>query len=106
MFAPILALAGTQAQAGGAQPNPIMTMIPFILMFAIFYFMLIRPQKQQQKKHQAMLDALKKGDKIVTAGGLIGKVLNVKDKDVVIKVGDDDIKLEVLRSSISQVVSE
>lgn len=72
---------------GGASPFGGM-MVPLILMFAVFYFLLIRPQSRKQKQHQEMLKSLKKGDKVITNGGLYGVVVKVTEKDVVLEVAD------------------
>lgn len=91
------------APAAQSQPNPIVSFMPLILIFAIFYFMLIRPQQKRQKELQATVDALKKGDKVVTNGGLIGTVSSLQDDYVVLKTGGngDSNKIEVLKSAIS-----
>ena len=69
--------------------------LPLILLFAIFYFLIIRPQQQHQKQHKAMLEALTKGDKIVTTGGLIAEVVKTEDDFIKIKLNDDTmVKLD------------
>ncbi|RKP54266.1 preprotein translocase subunit YajC [Cohnella endophytica] len=78
------------------------TLAPFILMFAIFYFLLIRPQQKKQKQRGAMLTALKKGDKVITAGGLHGTIAEISDDTIVLKV-NDVTKLTFERSSINNV---
>lgn len=83
--------------------NPIMSFLPIIIMFLIFYFLLIRPQQKKQKEMQEMVKNLKKGDKVVTSGGIIGIVHTLQDDYVVLKVGDSDTKLEVLRSCITEL---
>ncbi len=99
--------AATQPGAGGeGQGNPIVAFLPLILMFVIFYFLLIRPQQKRQKEHKLMVSNLKKGDKVVTNGGIIGKVLGVDEKKVVVKVGEDEVKLEFEKSAVSQVVQQ
>jgi len=65
--------------------------LPLILLFGIFYFLIIRPQQKQQKEHQAMLDALKKGDKILTSGGLYAEVVKVEEDFIKIKLNDTTI---------------
>ncbi|MWD29465.1 preprotein translocase subunit YajC [Aquicoccus sp. SCR17] len=80
--------------------------IPLILIFAIMYFLLIRPQQKKMKDHQAMVKALRRGDQVVTQGGIIGKVSKVKDDgelDVEIAEG---VKVRVVQSTISQVISK
>ena len=100
-----LALAAPQTQ-DGAQPNQFLAFLPIILMFLLFYFMLIRPQQKRQSEHEKMLKELKKGDKIVTSGGIIGTVVGVKEKDIVVKVGEEGVKLELIRSAVSQVLKQ
>jgi len=80
-------------------------LLPFVLMFAVFYFLLIRPQQKKQKQRNAMLSALKKGDKIVTIGGLHGTIMEITDDTVVLRV-NDVTKLTFDRSSISHVTSQ
>jgi len=99
----LIALAAPQAQ--GQQPNPLLAFAPIIVMFFVFYFLLIRPQQKRQKQHEAMLQNIKKGDKVVTTGGIIGIVVGVKDNQVVLKVGEGETKIEFLKSAIAQVLA-
>ncbi len=85
------------------QANPILSFLPLILMFVVFYFLLIRPQQKRAKELADMVKNLKKGDKVVTSGGIIGIVQTLQDDYVVLKVGDQDTKLEVLRSAIQEL---
>ena len=78
--------------------------LPFIGVIAIFYFLMIRPQNKKQKETQRMLAELKKGDKVVTIGGIHGVIQNVREKSVILKV-DENCKIEFLRSSIASVTS-
>ncbi|UHA74331.1 preprotein translocase subunit YajC [Paenibacillus sp. 481] len=78
--------------------------LPFVAMFAVFYFLLIRPQQKKQKQRNSMLSAIKKGDKIVTIGGLHGTIVEMTDDTVVVRV-NDVTKLTFERSSISHVAS-
>lgn len=80
--------------------------IPLILIFAIMYFLLIRPQQQKLKAHQAMVLALRRGDQIVTQGGLIGKVNKVKDDTEVEVEIAEGVKVRVVRSTIAQVLNK
>jgi preprotein translocase subunit YajC len=82
----------------------ITTLIPFALIILIFYFLIIRPQNKKQKETQRMLSALKKGDKIVTIGGIHGVIQSVKEGSVIVRV-DENTKLEFSRSAISNVES-
>ena len=80
--------------------------IPLILIFAIMYFLLIRPQQTKLKQHQAMVAALRRGDQVVTQGGMIGKVSKVKDDtEVEIEIADG-VKVRVVRSTIAQVLNK
>jgi len=80
--------------------------IPLILIFAIMYFLLIRPQQKKVKEHKAMVDALRRGDQVVTQGGLIGKVTKVKDDNEVEVELAEGVKVRVVRSTIAQVTSK
>lgn len=88
--------------AGGAAPvNPLVQFMPIILMFVIFYFLLIRPQQKKAKELQAMIAGIKKGDKVVTTGGILGIVSSIQDDYVVMTVGGSDTKIEILKSAIA-----
>ena len=100
-----IAYAADQTQA--AEVSPLMSFMPFILMIAIFYFLLIRPQQKRQKETQNMINALKKGDKVVTAGGILGTITSIQNDYVVLKVGDNEqTKMEILKSSITGLRQE
>ncbi|MFN2324180.1 MAG: preprotein translocase subunit YajC [Trueperaceae bacterium] len=77
--------------------------VPLILIFVIMYFLLIRPQQKKVKEHKAMVEALRRGDQVVTQGGLIGKVSKVKDSDEIEVELADGIRVRVVRSTIAQV---
>ena len=87
------------------QGNMLMSVVPFILIIAIFYFFIIRPQNKKQKETEKMINALKKGDKVVTIGGIHGVVFAVKEATVVVKV-DDGAKIEFTKSAIAKVVND
>ena len=91
-------------EGAGSGANPLMTFLPFLAIIAIFYFLMIRPQNKKQKETQKMLSQLKKGDKIVTIGGIHGTIQAVKEQTVIVKV-DEDTKLEFSRSAISTVLT-
>jgi preprotein translocase subunit YajC len=100
------------AQAGSAPagaPNPTVAMLlqllQFLPIFLILYFLLIRPQQQRQKKVDQMLKALKKGDRVVTSGGIIGTVIGIDDAKAVLRIADD-VKVEFTKGSITQVLAE
>jgi preprotein translocase subunit YajC len=97
------------AQDAAAQPvagtaSWVSTLVPFVLMFAVLYFLLIRPQQKRQKQRNAMLNALKKGDKVVTIGGLHGKIVEITDDTVVLLV-NDATKMTFDRSAVNNVVN-
>jgi len=82
------------------QVNPMIQFLPIILMFAIFYFLLIRPQQKKQKEVQKMITELKKGDKVITNGGLIGTISSIQEDYLVLTLGDSNAKAEVLKSAV------
>ena len=79
--------------------------LPLVLIFAIFYFLLIMPQQRRQKKWQAMLGALKTGDRVTTNGGLRGTIIALRDDTVHLRVPPDNLRIEVLRSSVVSVAN-
>ncbi|HKK07607.1 MAG TPA: preprotein translocase subunit YajC [Gemmatimonadota bacterium] len=87
---------------GGASPWG--TLIMFAAIFAIFYFLLIRPQRKQQKEHEEMVDSLQKGDEVVTLGGIIGKIIHLEEDRIVLKTSDDT-RIEVERSKVGRKVA-
>ena len=91
----------TQQPPGGAFGQ----FVPFILIFVIFYFLLIRPQKQKQKKLQRQVDAMRPGDKVITAGGIHGLITGIKKQSVTVKV-DNNTKIEFEKGSIATVISK
>ena len=86
----------------GAGPSPFSMLLPLLGMLLIFYFLLIRPQQKRQRETQKMINALKKGDKVITASGLIGTVAGLRDDVVVVKVADN-VKVEMVKSAITVV---
>ena len=78
------------------------TIIYIVLLFALLYFLMIRPQQQRQKKHQEMIRNVKVNDKIVTAGGILGTIVKVKEDSFVLRVADN-VRIEVLKTAIGQV---
>ncbi len=95
----VFAAASTDVNAAGSIITAIM---PFAVMLAVFYFVLLRPQQQQQKKRKAMLEAIKKGDKIVTVGGIHGEVTNAKGEELTVRIADK-VEIRLSRSGIGQV---
>jgi len=85
-----------------ASVNPLVQLLPLALIFIVFYFLLIRPQKQKEKQHQKMLEALNKNDEVVTSGGIHGTIVGVKEKTVTLRI-DDNVKMEIEKNSIAYI---
>lgn len=98
-------LMSQPAAQGGAQPNPFMSFLPFILIIVVFYFFMIRPQMKRQKEVASFRNSLQKGDKVVTTGGIYGKIVELKDNTVLLQV-DDNVKLRVDKSAIVKDMSD
>ncbi len=98
---------GGQSSPGGESGNPIFQFFPFILMFVVIYLLILRPQHKKQRQQKEMIDALKKGDKIVTSGGIHGTIVGVKEKEgiLVVQVAKD-VRIEASRGSVSRLVGE
>src|SRR5262245_56968814 len=94
-----------QQQAAPAGTGGILAMVPYVLMFAIFYFVLIAPMRKQHKKTKDMLAALKKGDRVLTSGGIYGQVAQIEDQVVWVKIADT-VKVKMARSAITGVVTD
>jgi preprotein translocase subunit YajC len=82
------------------------TLVPLVLLFGIFYFLLIRPQQQRLKAHQQLVASVKRGDTVVTAGGLVGKVAKVKDDGEIMVEIADNVQVRVLKSTLTEVRSK
>lgn len=102
---PFVSEAFAQDAAGDPGANPIVQFIPFILIFVVFYFLIIRPQQKKQKKHQNMLSALKKGDKVVTTGGIYGTIAKMGDDRLTLEIADK-IRIQVERHQVSRLANE
>ena len=90
------------AVATSAEPNPLLSFAPLIFIFGIFYFLLIRLQQKRQQELNQVIQNLKKGDRVVTAGGVIGTIAGIQNDYVVLKVGDNEnTKMEVLKSAVT-----
>jgi preprotein translocase subunit YajC len=99
--------AGGEAAPQAQQPSAFASFLPFILMFVILYFLIIRPQKKKQKEHQNMLDNIQINDKVITNGGIIGKVVNIKnDKNTyMIRIDDTtNTKIELQKSAVAGIL--
>lgn len=94
------------AQAAGGAAGAFTSFVPLILIFAIMYFLLIRPQQKKLKDHQKMVAAVRKGDQVVTQGGLIGKVAKVKDDNEIEVEVATGVKVRVVKSTLAQVLTK
>ena len=90
---------GSQA-AGSGQGSQIMAFLPLILLFVVFYFLLIRPQQKRAKTHKSFIENLKKGDRVVTSGGLYGTITGVTDDAVTIEIAEK-VRVKILKSSVA-----
>jgi preprotein translocase subunit YajC len=95
-----LAIAAVAATSSGT--SFFIQTIPLVFIFVIFYFLMIRPQQRKMKEHQAQIAAVKKGDRVVTGGGLIGKVIKVGDSEVEVELGPN-MRVMVVKSTLTQV---
>ena len=91
------------AQAGGEAGGSLFSLLPLVVIFILFYFLLIRPQQKRAKQHKEMVAALKKGEEIVTNGGLLGKVTDVEDSFVTIEIASG-LNVRIQRQAIAQVM--
>ena len=102
MIFTILLLAQQTAAPAQPQPDLLSTLLPFLFMGVVFYFILIRPQQKKQKQHQQLLANLKTGDRVVTSSGIHGLIANVKETTFLLKVADN-VKIEIDKGAISGV---
>jgi preprotein translocase subunit YajC len=99
-------LAMQPPQGGGQGGGGMLSLfLPLVLIFVVFYFFIIRPQQKRQKERQNLLNALKKGDKVIAAGGLHGTVVGIDDKTVLLQVADN-VKIKCERSSVITILRE
>ncbi|MGH7854600.1 MAG: preprotein translocase subunit YajC [Candidatus Binatia bacterium] len=97
-------IAYAQAVPGAGGPGPIVTILPFILIFVIMYFMVIRPQQKKAKEHRDLLSKLKRNDEVMTSGGIYGKVTDLKETVVTLEVAPN-VRIRVHRPQISAVLT-
>ena len=95
--------AFAQAAAPAAQPSALVQFAPLVVLFVLFYFLLIRPQMKRTKETRQMLEKIAKGDEVVTAGGLAGKVTNIGEAYLTVEVAEG-VSVKVLKSSVSSVL--
>jgi preprotein translocase subunit YajC len=98
----LISPAYAQAAAGGTE-STLLGLLPLVLMFVVLYFVMIRPQLKRQKEHKAMVEALAKGDEIVTAGGLLGKVAKIGDTYIGVELASG-VEVQMQRSAVIQVL--
>jgi preprotein translocase subunit YajC len=98
----LIASAHAQTATGG-QPNALLQMLPLLLIFVVFYFLLIRPQAKRAKEHKAMVAALGVGDEVVTAGGILGKVTETSDSFLTIEIANG-VQVKVQRHTVTSVL--
>ncbi|MCB1376615.1 MAG: preprotein translocase subunit YajC [Rhodobacteraceae bacterium] len=96
--------AYAQAAGGASGASSIASFLPLILIFVIMYFLMIRPQQKRAKEHRAMVEALKKGDEVVTQGGLVGKVTAVRDGELEVEIAQG-VKVRVIRATVTGLVN-
>lgn len=104
-IAAVILSVSTLSANGGAGGFDIMQLLPFGLLFVIFYFLLIRPQQKKAKAHQEMLKELHRGDHVLTAGGILGTVDKVSDAEVILEIASG-VKVNVVKSTITQVLKK
>ena len=99
----LISPAYAQAASSGGTGDLLATMLPMVAIFAIFYFLMIRPQQRKQKEHRAMIDALEKGNEVVTAGGIAGRVSKIDDQYVTVEIAQG-VEIHVQRHAVSQLL--
>ncbi|MEO7938876.1 MAG: preprotein translocase subunit YajC [Burkholderiaceae bacterium] len=97
------AFAQTTPAAGGDMQSSLMSMLPLVLMFVVLYFVMIRPQMKKQKEHRSMVEALAKGDEVVTSGGVLGKVSKLGDSFLSVEIANG-VEIQVQRGAVTQVL--
>ncbi len=100
-----LAYADTAAQAvvPASQPSTLGMLLPFLLMFAVFYFLMIRPQQKKMKDHEALVNNLQKGEEVITNAGIFGRIHGIADKFITLEV-DSNVRIKVLKNQIATVL--
>ena len=93
------------AQAAAQQPSMLASFIPLILIFLIFYFLLIRPQQKKQKEHKILLESIKRGDEILSSGGILGKVIRVDNDKLTVEIAKG-VNVSIIRSTVADVVKK
>ncbi len=99
-------MTSTILLAAVALPPGLVSFLPFVLIIAVFYLLLIRPNQKRQQQWQKMLSELKPGDRITTTGGMRGTILSIKDDAIQLRIPPDNIKIEVIKSAIASVTTD
>lgn len=99
----LISSAYAQAAPAAGAPNPLMSFLPLIIIFGIFYFMLIRPQMKRAKEARAMVAALAKGDEVLTTGGLVGRIEDIADSFITLEIADK-VSVKVQKNAVTAVL--
>jgi len=102
----LISEAYAQAAGGGGTTDILTSMLPLVLIFVVFYFLLIRPQQKKMKEHKALIEAIRRGDVVTTAGGIIGKVTKVGDDGILQVEIAEGVRIKVLKGTVSEVRSK
>lgn len=105
MFFQTIAMAAPATAEGGQAPGGGFTIGWLVFMVAIFYFVMIRPQKRREKERKAMISAVKSGERVLLTSGIIGEIANVKEKTLIVRIAENT-KIEVLKSAVSQILEK
>lgn len=104
MSSPPILMSMIQAAPAGGASGILIGILPWVLIFAIFYLLMIRPQQQRVKQHQAEIAAVKKGDEVITGGGIRGRVTKVNDEEAEVEIAQG-VRIRVIKSTITQVLT-
>jgi len=105
MFLQTIAMAAPPSAEGQSAPGGMFPFMPIVFMIAIFYFVMIRPQRRREKERKAMISAVKTGQRVLLTSGIIGVVTHVKEKTLLVQIAEST-KVEVLKSAVSQIIEE
>ncbi|MBL8232101.1 MAG: preprotein translocase subunit YajC [Bryobacterales bacterium] len=92
--------------ASSPAPNPVLSFLPLILIFGIFYFLMLRPMARQRKEQQRMISELQSGNVVLTNGGIVGTIVSLTDDSVILRVKPDNIRIQVARSAVSNRLTD
>lgn len=102
----LISTAYAQTAAGGGAGFDLVSLLPLVLIFVVFYFLLIRPQQKKAKEHKAMVQALRRGDRVVTSGGIVGQVTKVlNDAELQVEIAEG-VRVRVVRTAVNEVLSK